>query len=536
MIRIQRSFLNSQLKNRCIVASLKGNGSRFYSTQYNYQGYQNSFQGPPPRRPSWPKRILLTLVGLSAITAYGYFMWWPKHTFPSSVAKILRKGLWAESDKGENDYQLALKYYIEALTHCDEIKMDSLSDEYTGIQLKIGEMFERLGMMEDAAFIYNEVATLYMKVLTAPPDSVDGKRVRSNEHRAHLIQKDLRLAIKLVDLNKTNAQLSKAILITHLLIAQDEVQKKLGGAGAMSKFVQQNQNQQLSGDQATVSGQVPGEYKASVDKDSIEIDNGGVITKINKNPMAWEPFTDEFFNAMDLLTAICISTGDLSMASKVKVSMTEWMLLADVEPHKVLLSQCNLASLLYLQAEEFEAKEIALKKMDPASLKVITDTKIDESSENGVVGGDADLDVEELKRATNDAILAATKAELSAAVASKEKCIQLSIKSYEAVLEFAKNLPQEVVSSSYVVNETVALATYGLGVVHLHLSDYTKAERLLREARVRSKSCGYQDLIVEIERELNKLFKEKKQLAKTGKPFQKKDLNDDIEIDIQLKK
>lgn len=73
------------------------------------------------------------------ITGYAYYMWWPKHTFPSSVAKILRKGLWAESDRGEHDYQLALKYYLEALEHCKEIGMDPLCDEYTGVQLKIGK-------------------------------------------------------------------------------------------------------------------------------------------------------------------------------------------------------------------------------------------------------------------------------------------------------------------------------------------------------------------------------------------------------------
>lgn len=208
-------------------------------------------------------------------------------------------------------------------------------------------MFERLDMLEDAAFVYNEIATLYLKVLTATPNSEDGKRVRSRDHRAHLIQKDLRLAIKLVELNKANAQLSKAILMTHLLIAQDEVHKKLGPNGNISRLT------------PNTSGS---DYKATIDSTSIEISNDGITTTINKNPSAWEPFVDEFFNAMDLLTAICISTGDLAMASKVKISMTEWMLLADVEPHKVLLSQCNLASLLYLQAEEYESKEVAYRR------------------------------------------------------------------------------------------------------------------------------------------------------------------------------
>lgn len=472
-----------------------------YSYTYNSHNYQ------PPPRTSWPKRILYTLAAATIFTGYAYFMWWPKHTFPPSVAKILRRGLWAESDRGENDYQLALKYYIEAIRHCDEIKLDPLSDEYTGIQLKCGEMLERLGMGDDAAFVYNEVATLYLQVLTAAAGTEAARRVRDRTHRAHLIQKDLRLAIKLVELNRGNPQLCKAILITHLLIAQEEVKKKLGGLVGISL--------------TSSPGQALGVPGVAADKtpSTLPTATEGVTAIINKNPMAWEPFADEFFNAMDLLTAICISTGDLGMASKVKVSMTEWMMVADVEPHKVLLSQCNLASLLYLQAEEFEAKEIALNRSRAkkpqtseaaeaeAPSHVYEAQRISPNEPKESKNDDITLDIHASTLGTAD--LAASG--LSSAVASKKKCIELSIKSYESVLEFAKTLPSDVVNSNYVVNETVALATYGLGVVHLHLSDYTKAERLLREARVRSKACGYDDLIVEIERELGKLFKERKQ-------------------------
>lgn len=494
----------NRVNNRLLRARIPRSLCRY--SQYNYQ-YQQYQQYQPPKA-SWTKRILYTGIGITLLGSYVYYFWWPKHTFPSSVAKVLRKALWAESDKGENDYQLALKYYLEAIEHCHEIELDTLSDEYTGIQLKIGEMFERLDMLEDAAFVYNEIATLYLKMLTAAPNSQDGKRIKSRDHRAHLIQKDLRLAIKLVELNKANAQLSKAILMTHLLIAQDEVHKKLGPNGNITQLT---------------PGSSGSDYKATIDSTSIEISNDGITTTINKNPGAWEPFVDEFFNAMDLLTAICISTGDLAMASKVKISMTEWMLLADVEPHKVLLSQCNLASLLYLQAEEYESKEVAYKRkfFEEAGFKF--DEYKNSSQE--------DLENNEVLEKLKQAIEEKQQNEYQLVVQNKEKCIKLSIKSYESVLEFAKNLPQEIISNNNTINETVALATYGLGVVSLHLSKYEKAERLLREARVRSRTCGYDDLILEIERELTKLFKEKKLLGK-GKRANK----GDIEMDIHMKK
>ena len=472
-----------------------------FRQQYNYN-YNYA-----PRK--WPRRLLYFGVGSLVASGYIYYAWWPKHTFPLSVAKILRKGLWAESDRGENDYQLALKYYIMALEHCDEIDMDSLSDEYTGIQLKVAEMFERLDQKENAEFIYNEIATLYMKVLTAAPESDDGRRILSPQHRAHLIQKDLRIAIKLVELNNLNPLLSKAILMTHLLIAQDEVQKKLGPSSTIFKI------NAISDDDKT-----PQKYNAAIEHDT--------VTLITKNPAAWYPFSDEFFNAMDLLTAICVATGDLGMASRVKISMTEWMLLADVDPHKLLLSQCNLASLLYLQAEEFEAQEIGFRRklaeaaqLDYDAIKNLTPKTVEELQQ-----------AKDMVQKMMEKGSAEDKADYQVAVENKDKCIGLSIETYQSVLEFAKKLPQEIIENNSTINETVALATYGLGVVHLHLSQYEKAERLLREARVRSRSCGYEGLIAEIERELGKLFKERK-LRQQGQAG----LGEvDIEMDIHINK
>lgn len=474
-----------------------------YSYDYQYR----------PRR--WPRRLLYFSVGTLILSGYVYYAWWPKHTFPLSVAKILRKGLWAESDRGENDYQLALKHYIEALEHCNEIVMDRLSDEYTGVQLKVAEMFERLDMKENAEFIYNEIATLYMKVLTAAPDSEDGRRIHNREHRGHLIQKDLRIAIKLVELNNLNPQLSKAILMTHLLIAQDEVHKKLGNASSIYKMANISEDDSDKQD-----------YKATLGQDSITVSHNGVVTQINKNPEAWEPFCDEFFNAMDLLTAICVATGDLGMASRVKISMTEWMLLADVDPHKLLLSQCNLASLLYLQAEEFEAQEISYRRklaesagLEYDKIKNFTATTVEQLEEA------KDL-VKKMIQSGSDS----DKAEYQEAVLNKDKCILLSIEMYQSVLNFAKKLPQQIIENNATINETVALATYGLGVVHLHLSDYERAERLLREARVRSRSCGYDGLITEIERELGKLFKERKLRQKGQQGLEEVDIEMDIHI------
>lgn len=458
-------------------------------------------------------------------------MWWPKHTFPTSVAKILRKAIWAESDRGEKDYQLALKHYLEALEECNNVKMDPLCDEYTGIQLKIGEMYERLDMMDEAAFVYNEIATLYLSVLKAAPDLVQGHRIRSLDHRAHLIQRDLRIALKLVELNRPNPSLLKAILITHLLIAQDEVRRKLGLPAEAASLVSdaiilERPDSPPKGE----NGQIVNGDSESTENPEIETNNAlfhatvdGIVVK--PNPEAWEPFGEEFFNAMDLLAAICISVGDITAACNIRISLASKMLMAGVSAEKLLLSQCNTASLLYFQAEQFQAQEQQLRRkfaeaagVDYAKVKAIHDPLQPVTVSEAEA---ADIRSQIVKVVSDE-----DREQYEQIVVNKERLIEMVIATYESVIAGLKQLPPEVAKDD-AIGETVALATYGLGVVNLHLSQYDKAERLLREARVRSKSCGYDALIDEIERELTKLFTERKAI-------QNKD--DGIELDIHITK
>lgn len=456
------------------------------------------------------KRFITVNLCLASLTAFAYYMWWPKHTFPASVAKILRKGLWAESDKGEKDYQLALKHYLEALEECRELNMDKLSDEYTGIQLKVGEMYERLDMVADAAYVYNEIATLYLSVLKAPPSSAQGARVKGSVHRGHLIQKDLRVALKLVQLSKENPLLCKAILITHLLIAQEEANKKMGLAQAPASLLAPDDLLARNLDARALKDLKSVETSKNVagSPESGGNDDGADVVVLQTNPEAWAPFANEFFGAMDMLSAICLTAGDLKAASSIRVSMTSKMLVAGVAPDQLLLAQCNTASLLYFQAEKLEAEEMELRKkfaglagVDYHAVKALHDPLLPLAV--------LDTDAAEIREKIGAAVLDADKHAYEEVVASRKMLLDMVLATYESVINGSKALPADVVRLHATIAETVALATYGLGVVSLHLSQYEKAERLLREARVRSKSCGYDILIEEIERELQKLFNEK---------------------------
>lgn len=407
------------------------------------------------------KRSKLVWLGIPVLIGSLYYFYWPKHTFPSSVAKILRKGLWAESDKGENDFQLALKHYIEALNKADEVGLNPISDEYTGIQLKICEMLERLNKFDEAQFIYNEIATNYLLTLTSKPGTKEFAQIKNSFHRQHLIQKDLRIAIKLVEYNKHNKFLSKSILLTHLIVAFDEINTQISTLPSNNQFKM-------------------GNFAISLPNSTFEF-----------------PFMDELLNAMDLYQAICISTGDLNNAVNINFKMLQYSMISKEPVFKIIKIFCNIGSLFYLQAEELELQKFNLQKTPNPNPSVIEE--VSKNHENF------------LNLAINSYKMALQPNNFNA--------------SYQLTLpNLNDNISPMQLDQYNLTTESLALATYGLGVTYLHMGNYELAEKFLRESRVKSKSCNYEDLLPEIERELNKLFNEKKLK------------NQNVEMNILMKK
>lgn len=487
-------------QNRSIAprtcATCLGAAPRAATRHYNYLAY-----APLQPRPSRFRRFLTASLTLVSAAAFAYYMWWPKHTFPRSVAKILRKGLWAELIEGEQDFQLALKYYLEALDECAREHVDVASDEYTGIQLKVCEMYERLGMIAEATFVYNEIALLYLLILRAPPRTAEDYL-----RRERLIQRDLRVAIKLAELNRAlNPLLTKAILITHLLVAQEEVDRR------------------MLGEKAVEAGPTQGKLDSRL----------ATVVVIEPHPEAWHPFAREFFQAMDFLSSICVALGDIASANALRIAMTTRMMSAGMDPESVMLSQYNTALLLYFQLEQLQATEQVLRRRF-AEAAGVEYAKVQALADPLLAGRVGDAEANAIRDKIARVVLPEERREYEAAVAGKEKLVDMAVLTYELVIQLAKNLPAEIAKDNAYVSEIIAMATYGLGVVNLHLAHYDKAERLLREARVRSKSCGYDILIEEIERELAKLFKEKRVLE--GKAQREPEQEPAIELDIHFGK
>ncbi|KAK9325230.1 hypothetical protein V1517DRAFT_270113 [Lipomyces orientalis] len=105
--------------------------------------------------PFWTRRRL-ALVGVLAIAGMVYVMF-PKHNYPKEVADLIRLGLKAERKDTPDNYERAISFYLSALEVAEHLDMSQTCDEYTGLQIKVGEILERLDAYESALLMYNNI-------------------------------------------------------------------------------------------------------------------------------------------------------------------------------------------------------------------------------------------------------------------------------------------------------------------------------------------------------------------------------------------
>ncbi|KAH3899707.1 uncharacterized protein SCDLUD_003992 [Saccharomycodes ludwigii] len=430
----------------------------------------------------------------------GLLYWaWPKHNFPYPVAKFLRKGLWEERDdnrdnNGMPNYQAALKYYLLALDKADEVGMSKISDDYTGIELKVAEMYEKLNMVDNASRIYLELSYRYYDCLRNGTYDID------EMEKPHYIQKDLRCVIKWLQFNMSSQphpevfQFAKGLLLSHLLLAEEELMAK-SPEFPLNNLTKDDLQKQI---EHKYSGTI--NFENMINEDNIFLDTDGYIALDleQKSSYAWFPFKDEFFTARDLYSAMCLSTKDIASAVNYKLTTLKWMVLAGMAPGQIMLSQANLGSLLYLRGEEFEGKLNYLQK-HPESLN--------STNTEGVAD---DLNLTTTMRLYNK---------------SKDECYKAAIECYEAIIKFTRNhsklrFESNINGLNPSVSQAIVLSTYGLGVVNLHLDHLPQAEKLLNDSLSMSKQIGFAELTTEAENELKKLQAikaEKKQLESKQK-------------------
>ncbi|CEP60957.1 uncharacterized protein LALA0_S02e03532g [Lachancea lanzarotensis] len=402
-----------------------------------------------------------------ALSAGLWYFYWPRHTFSTSVAKILRKALWEESDRKDHDYQAALKYYLEALQECDKLEVDPISDEYTGIELKVAEMYERLDMGDRAHDLYLEMLYRYFDALHSPGRVADNLR-------PHLIQKDLRVLIKSLEMNK-DVQIGKRNLLAHLLLAQEEV---LSRSPELKKYFDKRKERTAKLFRGDTMAAQPLEFQNLVNEDNIKLNEESyMIVDLAKNSSAWEPFKEEFFTARDLYTAYCLSTQDITSALSCKLTTVEWMVMADMPPGQILLSQANLGSLLYLQGENFESR---IHKLT--------------------------LQREQAANSSDDDTMIRTLRQLHK---NRDSCFEMAHKCYDSIIRFSKKNKKLRFNAKDLMDPSaahaIALSIYGTGVISLHKRNWAKAERLLNESIALAEETNFQELLTEAHQELRKV-------------------------------
>ncbi|QLQ78113.1 hypothetical protein HG537_0A03600 [Torulaspora globosa] len=427
------------------------------------------------RRNDRIQKVVLSLFGISAFSYAVWYFYWPHHTFRKPVAQILRKGLWSESDKEQFDYQKALKFYIEALEKSDELKVDPISDEYTGIELKVAEMYEKMGMIDEANGVYLELLYRYFDAL-----NTEGKV--PEDKRPELIRRDLRILIKSLETNK-DVSIGKRNLLAHLLMAQEEV---LSRSQELKQFFERRKEKARNMFQGKALD--ASDFKTFVNEENLKLnDEGYMILDLQKDSSAWEPFKEEFFTARDLYTAFCLSSKDIAAALSCKMTTVEWMVMADMPPGQILLSQANLGSLLYLQGEKFEAEILELEGKRDKDPTLVSDESMIKA-------------LRHLHR-------------------NRDTCLQMATQCYDSVIQFAKknnklrfNMKDQLDPS---VSQAIALSTYGMGVLNLHQGVLAKAEKLLKDSISMAKEIDFQELLNEARNELDKA--ETLRLDKGGK-------------------
>ena len=389
-----------------------------------------------------------------------------QHThYPPSVARRLKYAIWDESDKGDHKYEKALKQYIQALNKLDELEFDKLDDDYTRLELKIAEMYEKIGRPEASKDIYLEVLHRYYDALNTP-------RKVPDRLRPEMIRKDLRLLIKSLELN-TDLELGKRNLLAHLLLAQEEIFMR---SPELEKFF--NEKREKAGKTKKGGPIDVSEFKTFVDSEHITLDKDGyMVLNLQKNSGAWEPFKEEFFTARDLYTAYCLSSNDIPSALSCKMTTVEWMVMADMPPGQILLAQANLGSLLYLQAEKFKA--------DIEQIEEKCEKKPELSKDSNVLKA-----LRILHRNT-------------------DSCLNMAGQCYDSIVKFSRenkklryHLKKELDPA---IAQAIALSLYGKGVLTLQEGSLEEARRLLSEAGNMAREVDFAELLREGENELERV-------------------------------
>lgn len=397
---------------------------------------------------SWtPSKWIIGITG--ALVIYGSWLnLWPHHKYPRPVAKKLREAIREETINAEHNYKRARELYQEALAIARSMDLEELSDEFTGIEFKLAEMYEKLADAQGAKDIYEKMVGRYFIELVSNLNL-------NSELRTHYIQRDLRALIKWTAYN-SDPKLGMELIRLHLKLAEQQI---LSRAPDLSKLFAKKRDMQ----------EILSKFKDD-DLDLIThvpwLSNKSLREEFRSHSSAWQPFIDEIFTLRDSFVQYCLLRNEVQLALKYQMESIGWMFMADVAPGQILFSQTNLAGLLYHNAELLE----------------LDYNKKIRSNESKIPG----------------------------AVSSYITNYSLSKACYQSVIDFGAKV--EAATSDIENNtldpyfkQSIALANYGLGVIAMHEGQYSEAKNRLSESLRLARKYDMGETVNEASIELDKL-------------------------------
>lgn len=436
------------------------------------------------------KRILMRVVGVSALGFGLWWFYWPHHTFPSSVAAILRNGLWSETSKYGKNYKRGLKFYMEALEECKRVGVSTLSDEYTGIEIKVAEMYENLEDLDAACAVYDEIMQRYQSFLLSN-DNYDMRKV------TNYIKRDLSVLIKYLK-HRDDKYVGKNMLLHHLGTIQKVIYSRYP---EVAEFLREQQKVLDTVVRTIPESESPFGGNLDLFENSKHFDNNKdhILNGVHLEEVV-SPFQDELFTALDLFTEYCLKSNDIATALRNQLMTVQFMALAKVKKSQILFSQANLGSILYLQAEKIEG---VLYKLGKQKEEQVQQQQVQKTSDFESVGLDDNID-EDVSANSNGKD---SNYYMNLLKFNHDRYVKLSLQCFEEVVNNAEGTEnfEEIIDPLSL--KAAALAVYGIGVWNIHEGNLKKAKKLLKEAVKLSKETSFDSLLNESEKELRKVRK-----------------------------
>ncbi|KAG0668428.1 folylpolyglutamate synthase [Maudiozyma exigua] len=380
------------------------------------------------------KQSIVGYLGLGLVVFGLWWQYYPHNPYPPSVSKYLRKASWEEIKT--KDYKKSIDYYLDALKECESLGYASVDEKLTGIEIKIAEMYEQLDMK-------NEETEIYLKLLSRFYNKI--KECSDLPIKRQLMKRDLSVLVKLIERSDVSSIVKRNLLQLHINLTQQQIETDTPEVSSMIN----------DKERAILTNPTTAEYKS-------------LMTKLKKYSGSFEQFREEFIRTRDLYSEICLSTNDIDTAIYSKMITIGWMVVSGMDYEKILMSQANLASLLYMKAESVEQHIYKLQKNS-----VMNDTP----------------SIEKIMKLQK----------------RYENILNNSEKYYESVLDKSKDnkirFPPDGEQDGILLQARL-LSMHGLAVIKLHKGDAKEAKKILIDTKRLAEQYGFDDIQNACENEL----------------------------------